>query len=176
MINNQPKNKNYHQGNFIPKNKNKVLKLNSLGGIYYRSSWEYKIMNWLDTSEKVTLWGAECITIPYKLTHFTSGDIKVKSHNYYPDFYYEMQNSDGTTKKVIAEVKPQKEYQMALLLQEKKLEVPDQKSLKKLKRFEYDLKMAQKNLSKWETMIEYCQKKGWEFIVITELHLKRFNL
>ena len=65
---------------------------------------------------------------------------------------------------------------MALLLQEKKLEVPDQKSLKKLKRFEYDLKMAQKNLSKWETMIEYCQKKGWEFIVITELHLKRFNL
>jgi hypothetical protein len=87
-----------------------------------------------------------------------------------------MQNQDGTTKKVVAEVKPQKEYQMALLLQEKKLEVPDQKSLKKLKRFEYDLKMAQKNLSKWETMIEYCQKKGWEFIVITELHLKRFNL
>lgn len=176
MINSQPKNKNYHQGNFIPQNKQKVLKLNSLHGVYYRSSWEYKIMNWLDLSERVIKWGAECITIPYKLTHFNSGDISVKSHNYYPDFYYEMQTTDGDVKKVVAEVKPQKEYQMALLLQEKKLEIPDQKSLKKLKRFEYDLKMAQKNLSKWETMIEFCQKKGWEFIVITELHLKRFNL
>jgi hypothetical protein len=176
MINNQPKNKNYHQGNFIPKNRDKVLKLNSLGGIYYRSSWEYKIMNWLDSSEKVTLWGAECITIPYQMTHFDGGDIKVKSHNYYPDFYYEMKNSDGSIKKVVAEVKPQKEYQMAVQLQEKKLQIPDGKSLKKIKSFEYDLKMAQKNLSKWETMISYCQKKGWEFIVITEIHLKKFNL
>jgi hypothetical protein len=177
MLNSQPKNKNYHQGNFIPKDKEKVLKLNSQGGIYYRSSWELKIMTWLDGSSSVTKWGAECMAIPYQMTHFNDGDIKVKNHSYYPDFYYEMKLSDGSIKKVVAEVKPQKEYQMALMLQEKKIQVPDNKvSLKKLKSFEYDLKMAQKNLSKWETMIEFCSKKGWEFIVITEIHLKRFNL
>ena len=177
MLNSQPKNKNYHQGNFIPKDKEKVLKLNSQGGIYYRSSWELKIMTWLDGSIRVTKWGAECMAIPYQMTHFNDGDMKVKNHSYYPDFYYEMKLSDGSIKKVVAEVKPQKEYQMALMLQEKKIQVPDNKvSLKKLKSFEYDLKMAQKNLSKWETMIEFCNKKGWEFIVITEIHLKRFNL
>jgi hypothetical protein len=176
MLNSKPNNSKYHGGNYVPKNKDKVIKLNTQGGVYYRSSWEKKIMTWLDHNQKITKWGAECLRIPYQMTHFENGDTRIKEHCYYPDFYYEMQNSDGTTKKVVAEVKPQKEYQMALLLQEKKLEVPDQKSLKKLKRFEYDLKMAQKNLSKWETMIEYCQKKGWEFIVITELHLKRFNL
>ena len=177
MLNSQPKNKNYHQGNFIPKDKEKILKLNSQGGIYYRSSWELKIMTWLDSSSSVTKWGAECMAIPYQMTHFNDGDMKVKNHSYYPDFYYEMKLSDGSIKKVVAEVKPQKEYQMALMLQEKKIQVPDNKvSLKKLKNFEYDLKMAQKNLSKWETMIEFCHKKGWEFIVITEIHLKRFNL
>jgi hypothetical protein len=66
---------------------------------------------------------------------------------------------------------------MVIALQEKRLQVPDQKSnLKKLKNFEYDLKMAQKNRDKWNTMIKYCNKKGWEFIVITEEHLKKFNL
>jgi hypothetical protein len=81
------------------------------------------------------------------------------------------------TKKVVAEVKPMKEYKMVLNLQEKKLQVPDSKSsMKKMKNFEYDLKMAQKNSEKWKTMISYCEKKGWDFIIITEEHLKKFNL
>lgn len=177
MLNSAPKNNNYHQGNFVPSNKDKVLKLNSQGGIYYRSSWEYKIMNWLDKSEKVVKWGAECITIPYQMTHFDRGDVSVKNHNYYPDFYYEMLSNDGSLKKVVAEVKPKKEFEMVIALQEKRLQVPNQSSnLKKLKSFEYDLKMAQKNRDKWNTMIKYCNKKGWEFIVITEEHLKKFNL
>lgn len=177
MINSMPKNKNYHQGNFVPKFKEKVMKLNSQGGVYYRSSWELKIMTWLDVNEKIVKWGAECITIPYQMTHFDNGDIKVKGHNYYPDFYYEIRGNDGINKKVVAEVKPMKEYLMVINLQEKKLEMPDtSKSIKKLKNFEYDLKMAQKNREKWNTMIKYCDKKGWDFIIITEHHLKKFNL
>jgi hypothetical protein len=70
-----------------------------------------------------------------------------------------------------------KEYLMVINLQEKNLEMPDaSKSIKKLKNFEYDLKMAQKNREKWNTMIKYCDKKGWDFIIITEHHLKKFNL
>jgi G:T-mismatch repair DNA endonuclease (very short patch repair protein) len=46
----------------------------------------------------------------------------------------------------------------------------------KLKNFEYDLKMAQKNSEKWKTMIKFCDKKGWEFIIITEDHLKKMGL
>jgi hypothetical protein len=36
--------------------------------------------------------------------------------------------------------------------------------------------MAQKNSEKWKTMIKYCDLKGWDFIIITEEHLKKMGL
>lgn len=176
MINSTPNNSNYHQGNFIPKNKEKVIKLNSQGGIYYRSSWELKIMTWLDINSKITKWGSECISIPYQLTHFSkNGDIDVKSHNYYPDFYYEI-NDGNSIKKVIAEVKPMKEYLMVQKIQNSQISIPENSTLKKMKNLEYDVKMAHKNKNKWETMIKFCDKKGWEFIIITEDILKKMGM
>jgi len=174
MINSKPNNKNYHQGNFVPTNKDKVLKLNSEGGSYYRSSLEKKMMIWLDNHEKVVTWGAECLKIPYQLTHYLpDGDIKLKNHTYFPDFYYEMKGTDGFNKKVVAEVKPQKEYLMVVKLQEGKIESPKNKAtLKKMKNLEYDVKMAHKNKKKWESMIKFCDLKGYKFVVITEKHLR----
>jgi hypothetical protein len=174
MLNSKPNNKNYNQGNYIPKNKDKVLKLNTQGGVYFRSSWEKKIMTWLDHNTNITKWGAECMRIPYQMTHFDNGDSKVKEHCYYPDFYYEMR-IEGVLKQVVVEVKPQKEYDMVLKLTEGSLNVPEG-TLKKLKSFEYDLKQAQKNRDKWQTMIKWCNKRGYDFIVITENHLKKFGL
>jgi hypothetical protein len=81
-----------------------VLKLNSEGGVLVV---KYKIMVWMDSKDEVVLWGAECLEIPYQLTHFENGDIRVKSHRYYPDFY-RMRMSDGSLKDVVMEVKPQK--------------------------------------------------------------------
>lgn len=175
MLNSKPNNSKYHGGNYIPKFKDKVLKLNTQGGVYYRSSWEKKIMSWLDHNKSVTKWGAECMRIPYQMTHYENGDVRVKEHSYFPDFYYEMRNSEGVLKQVVVEVKPYKEYKMVQDLNEGKLQVPE-KGLKKLKNFEYDLKMAHKNKNKWETMIKWCNKKGYEFIIITEHHLKKFNV
>jgi hypothetical protein len=65
-------------------------------------------MVWMDSKDEVVLWGAECLEIPYQLTHFENGDIRVKSHRYYPDFFYRMRMSDGSLKDVVMEVKPQK--------------------------------------------------------------------
>lgn len=175
MLNSKPNNSNYHQGNYIPKYKDKVIKLNNWGGVHYRSSWEKKIMTWLDNNSSIIKWGSECLRIPYQMTHFDNGDTKVKEHSYYPDFYYEMRSSSGELRQVVVEVKPMKEYKMVQQLNEGKLEVP-QNGAKKLKNFEYDLKMAYKNKQKWETMIKWCNKKGYEFIIITEEHLKKFNL
>lgn len=175
MLNSKPNNSKYHSGNYIPKYKDKVLKLNTQGGVYYRSSWEKKIMTWLDHNKSVNKWGAECMRIPYQMTHYEGGDIRIKEHSYFPDFYYEMIDSQGVLKQVVVEVKPYKEYKMVQDLNEGVLEVPE-KGLKKLKNFEYDLKMAHKNKNKWETMIKWCNKKGYEFIIITEQHLKKFNV
>jgi hypothetical protein len=175
MLNSKPNNSKYHGGNYVPKNRDKVIKLNTQGGVYYRSSWEKKIMYWLDNKKEIIKWGAECLRIPYQMTHFDNGDMRVKEHSYYPDFYYEMRNKDGVLKQVVVEVKPMKEYKMVQLLKEGKLEVPE-KGIKKLKSFEYDLKMAYKNKNKWETMIRWCDKKGYDFIIITEEHLKKLSV
>ena len=127
-------------------------------------------MVWLDLNENILTWGCENLEIPYQMTHFDSGDVKIKNHRYYPDFYYKIRNSDGSLKDVVVEVKPQKEYEMVLKLSEGKIEV-NNGTLKKLRAQEYDIKMAYKNKSKWETMIKWCEKKGYDFIIITEKHL-----
>lgn len=42
MLNNAPNSSKYHNGLYIPQNKDKLIKANTKGGVYYRSSWEKK--------------------------------------------------------------------------------------------------------------------------------------
>jgi hypothetical protein len=168
MINSAPRSGGkYKQGLFIPKNKEKLIKLNSQGGIFYRSSLEHKMMIYLDSNENIKKWGAEHIRVSYDKSEYNnkSHEMETTTHGYYPDFYYELERSDGTTSRVIAEVKPSSETM------EPKL--PTNPTSKQLKNFEYALKMYNKNLSKWKYMIEYCERKGFEFIIITEKILSK---
>jgi hypothetical protein len=177
MLNSKPNNPGkYDQGNYVPKYKDKVVKLNNQGGVYYRSSWEKKIMTWLDHNKNIIKWGAECMRIPYQITSVVDGDMKIKSHSYFPDFYYEMRLNDSSIKHVVVEVKPKKDYEDAILFENGKFNISENLTLKKLKNLEYRFKTAQKNSEKWKTMIAWCNKKGYEFIIITEDHLKKFSL
>lgn len=176
MLNSRPNNQNYHQGLYIPVNKDKVLKLNDKGGIYYRSSLEKKMMIFLDHSKGIRMWSAESIEIPYFSNEVKNGELEQIKRRYYPDFYYEQVLDNGDLKKVIAEVKPKSEYDDVLMIKEGKFTVPDKASIKKMQSLEYKFKMAQKNLAKWETMLEFCKMKGFEFIIITDDILKRRGL
>lgn len=163
MLNSAPKQPTkYHQGLFTPNNKDKVVKLNSKGGLYYRSGLEQKMMIYLDNNEKIINWGAEHLKIPYTKTEWSSDkqEYLVTNHTYYPDFYYELKRSDGTISKVVAEVKPYSETVEP--------KISSNPTAKQIKNAEYSIKMYNKNLSKWTYMIEYCQRKGFEFIIITE--------
>lgn len=162
MINQAPNNSKYHQGIFYPKNKDKVIKLNALGGLYYRSSLEKKMMVYLDINEKIKFWGAEHLKIPYQKTeyHKESQDFRTTEHIYYPDFYYELIRDDGTILRTVAEVKPYSETIEPRLAQNP--------TAKQMKNFEYALKMWNKNLSKWQYMIDWCEKKDMKFVIITE--------
>jgi len=122
-------------------------------------------MIYLDNNSKIIHWGAEHLRVPSTKTEWISEkqEFKTTEHNYYPDFYYELLREDGSISRVVAEVKPSSETQ------EPKLR--DNPTTKQLKNFEYALKMYNKNLSKWKYMIEYCERKGFEFIIITEQHL-----
>lgn len=168
MLNSAPRQRGkYQQGLYIPENKDKVIKLNSKGGLYYRSGLERKMMVYFDKNPKVKCWGAENISIPYKKKEWSSKiqDYVTSDHTYYPDFYYELFKQGDVISKVVAEVKPYKET-----IEPKLKPNP---TAKQLKNFEYDLKMYNKNLSKWTYMIEYCNRKGFEFIIITEKILGR---
>ena len=162
MLNSKPNNSQYHQGLYVPKNKDKVIKLNSQGGLFYRSGLEQKMMIYLDNNEKISMWGSENLKVPYTKTEWLSEaqEYKTSEHTYYPDFYYEMKREDGSVSKVVAEVKPYSETIEPVLKQNP--------TAKQLKNFEYALKMYNKNLPKWSYMIDYCQRKGFEFIIITE--------
>jgi hypothetical protein len=174
MINSAPSNSNYKQGLYVPNNKDKVIKLNSKGGLFYRSSWEKRIMIWLDNKPEITKWGAECIIIPYISREMKDDDLRNKERSYYPDFYYELKSSDGSIQKVVAEVKPHKDFEMACKFLSENIKIKDNLTVKGLKNLEYDFKMAQKNAAKWTTMIDWCQKKGFEFIIITEITLNNY--
>ena len=63
--------------------------------VVYRSSWEYKFMQWCDSRSAVQEWGSEEIAIPYV------SPVDGKRHKYYPDFYVKVRG-----KKYIVEVKP----------------------------------------------------------------------
>ena len=166
MINSAPRSQGkYRQGLFVPKNKEKLIKANSHGGVYYRSGLEHKMMIYLDNNENIISWGSEHLRIPYEKTEWNSSlnEFVTSEHSYYPDFYYELRRSDGSISRVVAEVKPSSETS------EPKLHTNP--TAKQLKNFEYALKMWNKNLSKWKYMIDYCQRKGFDFIIITEEHL-----
>ena len=40
---------------------------------------------YLDNNKTITKWGADCMRIPYQMTHFANGDTKVKEHCYKHD-------------------------------------------------------------------------------------------
>lgn len=167
MLNSAPRSGGlYKQGLFVPKNKEKLIKANSQGGVYYRSGLEHKMMIYLDNNESIRSWSSEYIKIPYEKTEYVNETQmwETTKHTYYPDFYYELVRSDGTVTKVVAEVKPSSET--------REPKIPQNPTAKQLKNFEYALKMWNKNLSKWKYMIEWCERKGFEFIIITEERLK----
>lgn len=164
MINNKPNGAgNYAHGLYIPKNKEKVIKLNDKGGIYYRSSWEYKTLIWLDNLEHIVRWGCECIGIPYQLKKpDKSGILSISNHTYYPDFYYTIKNSDGSLRNILLEVKPLKQTKEPILKEGKRL------TKKQLKNFEYDINEYNRNLSKWEAAINWCKNNNADFKLLTE--------
>lgn len=167
MLNSAPRSGGlYKQGLFVPKNKEKLIKANSQGGVYYRSGLEHKMMIYLDNNENIRSWSSEYIKIPYEKTEYVNETQmwETTKHTYYPDFYYELVRSDGSVTKVVAEVKPSSET--------REPKIPQNPTAKQLKNFEYALKMWNKNLSKWKYMIEWCERKGFEFIIITEERLK----
>lgn len=141
----------FKQGLFHPKNPKKYM--GDSTNIVYRSGWEKRVMQYLDENINVIRWASEEIIIPY------ISPIDNRPHRYYPDFYVEATAKDGTTKKMLLEVKP------------KAQSVPPKPQNRKTKRYLSEVMTYGINQAKWTAAKDFCIDKGWEFKVITESEL-----
>lgn len=90
----------YVQGQYKPINPGKYV---GKYPIFFRSSWEYKVMVMFDTNPNILTWASESLKIPYQ-NPFTG-----KYTVYVPDFVVTYVDAKGSQKAEIIEVKPAKE-------------------------------------------------------------------
>ena len=139
-----------NKGRFRPKNPQKYK--GDPNNIIYRSTWEIKVMNYLDENPNVLWWGSEELPIPYL------NPVDKKKHRYFPDFIAKMRKADGTVMTYVIEVKPEKQTQP-----------PTQK--RKTKTFLQEAITYEINKAKWYAAEEFCKDHGWQFLILTERHL-----
>lgn len=135
------------KGRFKPKNPQKYK--GNPSNIIYRSSWELKLMSYLDTHEDVVQWSSEEFCIPYR------SPVDERVHRYFPDFW--VKNNKGEV--TVIEVKPAKQT------------VPPNQPKKVTQRYVQEVFEYGKNQAKWKAAREFCADRGWSFEVMTEKEL-----
>lgn len=142
--------KKTYKGWFKPKNPKKYN--GDASNIVHRSTWELRVMKWLDEHPSVIWWASEELPIPYK------SPIDNKMHRYFPDFIAKIKQKNGTVMTYIIEVKPLEQTKM-----------PIQK--KKTKRYLQEAATYVINQEKWKAADIFCQEHGWKFMLMTEKDL-----
>lgn len=131
---------------WIPKNPDKYI--GDVNNIISRSSWETRLLNWLDASPSVLCYNSEEFIVPY------ISPIDGRPHRYFVDFLAKVKTRSGI-KTYAIEVKPQREM------------VPPVQSKNK-KKMLTETTTYLVNQAKWEAARAICKQKGIEFIVLNE--------
>lgn len=140
------------QGRYNPKNPSKYK--GNTSNIVFRSSWELKLMNYLDCNANVLKWSSETIIIPYR----SPKDNAI--HRYFIDFYAEIKTDiDEKIKRVLIEVKPKSQT------------IPPKEPKKKTKSFYESCMTYAINQAKWEAAKKFVEINSMEFIIMTEIEL-----
>jgi hypothetical protein len=140
-----------YSGLFKPKHPEKYV--GDPTNIVYRSSWEAKVMSWLDNNDSIITWASEELFIPY------ISPVDNRWHRYFPDFLVKFRTKDNKLSTMMLEVKPKKQT------------AQPEPQKRKTKQFINEVKTWGVNQAKWKAANEYCLDRGWEFKLITEDHL-----
>lgn len=140
-----------YSGRFTPKNPKKYI--GDSNNIIYRSSWECKVMSWLDLNNDIVSWASEELIIPYV------SPLDDRVHRYFPDFVVKVKTKTGLMKTLILEVKPKKQT------------IEPQPRKRVTKQYINEVTTWGVNQAKWKAATEFCLDRGWEFKILTEDHL-----
>lgn len=144
-----------YKGFFKPKNPSRYK--GDPTNIVYRSSWEFKLMTYLDVHPDVIEWSSEEFCLPYK------SPIDGKIHRYFPDFKVKKQDPQGNIETVVIEVKP-KSQSVPPTVQKTKTGKPSKRYIREV--MTYGI-----NEAKWKAARAYCADRKWKFVVMTEHEL-----
>jgi hypothetical protein len=132
---------------YNPTNKSKYI--GNPSNIICRSLWERRVCRYLDENVNIMRWGSEEITIPY----LSPKDNKI--HRYFPDFIVEKRNKN-LIETIVVEVKPKKQTK------------PPNRKKRITRSYLRECLTYSVNEAKWESAKEFCKKRGWRFIILTE--------
>jgi hypothetical protein len=143
-----------YRGRFQPKHPEKYK--GDPTKIVYRSSWELRFMNYIDTNSNIIQWSSEEIFIPYK------SPLDGKWHRYFPDFIIKMRDKSGAISTKMIEIKPRAQSIPPTI---------KKNGSKPTKKYICEVATYGINMSKWHAAKEYCEDRQWEFVVLTEKEL-----
>lgn len=139
----------FKQGIYQPIHPEKYI--GDVHDVRYRSSWEFQLCYKFDHSKEILAWGCEPLFILYRSPK------DGLSHRYFIDFMTVAYNKELDKKIVtLIEVKPEKE------------KYPPTSKGKKKSRYLYECMQYEINQSKWKYARAYCEKRGWNFVILTE--------
>lgn len=140
-----------YKGFFKPKNPQKYR--GDPTNIVYRSSWECKMMTYVDQHPDVVEWGSEEFSIPYV------SPIDGKIHRYFPDFWIKKKDNEI----LVVEIKPNVQTK------------PPKPQKRITKRYVTEVRTWGINSAKWKAAKSYCDDRKWKFIIMDEYNLGIVN-
>lgn len=140
-----------YKGYFKPRNPSKYK--GDPTNIIYRSRWEAKFMNYLDSHPDVLQWASEELVIPYR------SPVDGKVHRYFPDFIVRKRSPEGIIETLLVEIKPADQTR----------EPVKKKTINKA--YINEVMTWGVNQAKWKAAKEYCEDRKWKFLILTEKEL-----
>lgn len=147
-----------YKGKYRVKNPSKYR--GDFNNCVFRSLWERKFMRYCDTNKNVIFWSSEEVVIPY------ISPLDGRRRNYFVDFWVRIKKKNGKTEDCLIEIKPKSQTQPPVLGEGKITPTKRRQLLR------YAL-----NKRKWQAAKDFCESRGWRFVIVTEKELfgKRGN-
>lgn len=139
----------FKQGRYTIPQRYQSKYIGDYNNIFYRSKWEKTFMDYLCQSPNVKRWNSEDLVIRYL------NQLDGRVHEYYIDFYVEIDKGDGNLQKYWIECKPYSQTQPP-------------KATSNSKTYAYQMKAYITNMSKWKYASEAAKQNGAKFKVLTE--------
>lgn len=137
----------YYQGRYQIQNPQKYK--GNPSNCIYRSSWELRLMGFLDRHQSIMEWSSEEKTIPY------FSPIDNRTHRYFVDFWVKTK----TNEQFLVEVKPKAQTK------------PPKAPKKQTKKYINEAQTYLTNQLKWQAAEKFCFEKTMKFVILTEDHV-----